>query len=439
MFEFGFYEKEITPPLGCQMPGYGNLRPGQDVKDRLYARAAVVREGEKTVAFVAIDACTVENTIVPVIAERVKEFTGIERENLLIAYTHSHTGTPRIGYKEDENAAKNQEEYHTIMTKLVADCVTLAYKRLKKCTVSYGMGEVLGISFCRNYFMKDSTPRTNPPRTSPDILGPCAETDNELPVLFVKDEAGCPMGAIISFACHPDCVGGEDYSGDYISELSKQMKKMYGEDFVTVFLLGTCGNINHFDVSKENDPDDHYRKMGRKIAGEAAKAIAFSEPLKESGLKSVFEYVTLNRREVSEEKIKEAKHAVETIKPIPGIKIAADGTAPEQYLLMMSKRLLGFLQTSPETYDMPLQVISIGDFKLYAFPSEVYCYFGQYVKEHGTEKRMVTSLCNAAYGYIPTKDVLPYDTIYEARPGANRVESEAGYIMSEKLIELGKI
>lgn len=51
MFEFGFYEKEITPPLGCGIPGHFSLRRGMDVLDRLYARAVVIKEGEERLPF----------------------------------------------------------------------------------------------------------------------------------------------------------------------------------------------------------------------------------------------------------------------------------------------------------------------------------------------------------------------------------------------------
>ena len=37
----GFYETEITPPLGCDIPGYYINRFTQDVKDELYVRAVV--------------------------------------------------------------------------------------------------------------------------------------------------------------------------------------------------------------------------------------------------------------------------------------------------------------------------------------------------------------------------------------------------------------
>lgn len=437
MFEFGFYEKEITPPLGCNMPGYGNVRPGQDVLDRLYARAAVIKEGNEAVALISVDSCTVENELVDVIADRIREYTGIPRKNVVVAYTHTHTGTPRFGTEGDENTTRNEEGYHIVMSKWVADCAILAYKRLKKCTIHYGVGQVEGISFCRDYYMKNSTPRTNPPRTSPDIIGPCGETDNDLPVLLAKDEAGNPMGAIISFACHLDCVGGEDYSGDYVSILAKELKKAYGEDFVTVFLQGCSGNINHFDVSKETDAPDHYVMMGRKIAKEAITVAEAAQQLEQSGLRTAFEVLSIDRLEVSPEKIAEAEHAVATIKKIEGIKIAADGTAPEQYLLMMSKSLLAFLKNTPDVIPIPVQVIAVGELKIYAFPTEIFSYFGKYVKQQDGGKCIVATLCNASRGYVTTPD-LHYDTIYESRPGATRMQKEAGQIMADKLLEMGK-
>lgn len=45
MLKCAFYETEITPPLGCTIPGYFNTRYGSDVKDRLYAKAVVMDDG----------------------------------------------------------------------------------------------------------------------------------------------------------------------------------------------------------------------------------------------------------------------------------------------------------------------------------------------------------------------------------------------------------
>lgn len=443
MFKTAFYEKEITPPLGCFIPGYFNLRQGSDVKDRLMARASVISDGNETVALIAIDSCGVVKATRDIIAKRVSEFTGIKEENVLVAATHSHTGIPRVGYENeanaDENAAKNQEGYFDVIPKLIADCAILAYKRLEESEITFGMGEVDGISFCRDYEMKNSTPRTNPGRLNPDIVGPMSKTDNELPVLFFKSATDdSPKGAIVCFACHLDCVDGTEYSGDFASELSKQMKKTYGDDFVTVFFMGTSGDVNHFNVEREKDAPDHYRRMGRKIAGEALRTIAFSEPVEDSGLECEYEVMKIDRAHIEEEKIERAKEIVATVKEIKGIKLAADGTAQDQYDLAMSKSLLGFIKNNPDVFDVPVHYIKIGDVKFFGFPSEIFCYFGLSLKEKcGTDKRIVASYCNGGFGYVPTRDMF-YDTIYESKPGANKLCKEAGYQMVDKLIEMSK-
>ena len=438
MFQCGFYEKEITPPLGCFLPGYFSLRVGGDVKDRLYARAMVIKNEEKMVAIISIDGCTFEKEVRDMVTERIKEYIGLEAENVLMGYIHTHTGIPRVHYSGDKKAEKNQESYWQVFGKLIADCAILAYYRLEESLLLYGKGEANGISFCRNYFMKNSTPRTNPPRMSSDIIGPVSETDNDLPVLFVKDKAGNPRGALITFACHADCVGENVYSGDFVSEMSKQLKKTYGEDFVTVFLQGTSGNINHFDVTKENEKPDHYRMMGKVLAGEAEKTVAFAENINGDILKSKLEYITIKRRQISDEKIAKARHIIDTVKEIPGARVTADNSDPEQYNLAMSKKLIDFIDSSPEEYVLPVQFIQIGDFKLYGFPAEIFCQFGKFVKSRtDTDKCMVSALCNISNGYVPTPDLM-YDTIYEARPGANLLEENAGFILAEKLIEMGK-
>lgn len=442
MFEFGFYEKEITPPLGCGIPGYFNIRRGCDVLDRLYARAVVIKSGEERVAILSIDGLHPKTDVCAAIAKRIEEYTGIKRNNLMIAFTHSHTAIPfrfeGVAFEDDEIVQDSIKGYIDFFIRIVADCVTLANLRLKKATAYFGKGEVLGISFCRDYYMKNSTPQTNPPRMSPEIEGSVTESDKELPVLMIKDEADAPLGAIVGFACHADCVSGEKLTGDYVSILSKELKKIYGEDFVTVFLLGCSGDVNHFDVSKKEDSSDHYVKMGQKIAGETVKAIAFAKELEKTNLFSELEYINIPRIKVDADKIADAKNTIATVKEKKGVKISADNTDPEQYKLAMAKRLVGFLESTPEEFEVPVQCIQIGEFTIYGFNSEIFTEFGKIVKKgDGTGINLVATLCNDAFGYVPTRDMF-YDTIYESRPGSSRLDKEAGYIMAEKLISMKK-
>ena len=439
MFRCGFYEREITPPLGSHLSGYANIRKANGLKDRLMAKACVFSDGNETVALVAVDSLHMENELRNEVAKRVSKYTGIPEKNVLAAAVHSHTGIPSWKHVcEDEEVNESQAHYFDVFAKIIADCAILAYQRLEDSDMVFGTGEVEGISFCRNYIMKDQDPRTNPPRLSPDIISPASPTDNEMPVLFARAKDGTPLGAIVCFACHLDCVGGLEFSGDYASELSNQLKDIYGRDFVTVFFMGTSGDINHFNVNVAEDAPDHYRMMGRKLAGEVIKTLAFAKPVEGNTVKSGYEIINIPRREIGEEALEYARHIVATVKEKPGEKIAADGTNKELYELMMSRKLLWFVETSPEIYDIPLQYMQIGDVSFFGFPSEIYCHFGIDIKKRAaSSKCIVATCCNGTYGYVPTRDLF-YESIYSSRAGSSRLHSEAGYMMVDKLLEMSK-
>ena len=56
MIRCGFYEKEITPPLGTMMSGYYAVRVATDVLDKLYVKAFVTDDGTTQTAILAFDA-----------------------------------------------------------------------------------------------------------------------------------------------------------------------------------------------------------------------------------------------------------------------------------------------------------------------------------------------------------------------------------------------
>ena len=431
-----FYEKEITPPIGYNLPGYFNFRGSTDIIDRLYAKALVVENGEK-IAIVAIDALFATDYMRKPVVERINRYTGIKEDNILFAANHTHTAIPLYdGLVEFDQTGL--DSYLETICALIADCAILADKRLEESSAKFGLGNVEGIAFCRNYYMKNSTPTTNPGRMNPNIEGPVTDVDTELPVLFFEDKYGNPKGALISYALHQDCVGGEEISGDYSSILSQELKKVYGEDFVSVFLIGACGNVNHLDVNKKEDAPDHYKKIGKIIAGEVVKTAAKAERINANEIKSVYKTLKIKRLEVSKEELEKAENTVKTVKLKEGVKIAADDTDPEQYALAMAKILINHVN-GPEEIDAPLQVIKIGDFTLYCFPGEIFNQYSNTVKNSSnTDKKMVATVCNASVGYVPTTDMF-YPTIYESLPGSCKLNKNAGKIMADELIKLGSL
>ncbi len=432
MLQCAFYEKEITPPLGLNLPGYFNFRPSQNVKDRLYAKALVLSDGTEKIALVCIDSCHAFGSFRQKITQRIARYTGIPAEHVVLSANHTHTGIPDLR----SNVTAQVEAYLDTMCALAADCVSLADMRLEGCSVTYGTGHVPGIAFVRDYFMKNATPQTNPPLQSPDIDRPVTQADDSLPVLFFQREDGTPLGAVTCFACHQDVVGKQELSGDFSSVMSRELKKAYGADFVSVFLLAPCGNVNQRDVTKPPAPAELYITMGKKLAQEAIRVIAQARPLSGDTVAAAFDTLSIPRLAVPAEVIAQAEHTLQTVIPDKQLHFGADGSAPEQYAYAMAQRLMAFVK-GPQVYDVPLQVLRIGDVLLYLFSGEIFCQFGQMVREGSTAQScIVVSQCNEYIGYVPTRDMF-YDTIYESRPGSCRLDREAGYQMVEKLLQLG--
>lgn len=77
MYQAGFCELDITPPIGTIIPGYFHARYSQGVLDPLYARACVIRQGDGYAAFVTADCCGLYRCVTDEVRRRVAEQTPI--------------------------------------------------------------------------------------------------------------------------------------------------------------------------------------------------------------------------------------------------------------------------------------------------------------------------------------------------------------------------
>ncbi len=417
----GFYECDITPPLGCDMPGYYGQNIAKNVYERLYAKACVIEENGTYAAIVALDTCEYVDAMTKVVTDRVFEYTGIPAESICIHVVHTHKGAP----VEDARYTGQGVDfpYRDVYFRLTADAIILAYKRMVPATAKFAQGTAEGWGFCRNYVGKDGSARTFSVKDFDHVM---AEPDPSLPVMVFESEAGEKLGCLVSFACHQDCTGVDGYSSDYGGVMGMELKKVYGQDFVTVFMIGTAGDINHIP----SDPSlprpvrgVHYRNMGRAIAKVAAEAIESAAPVGE-GLAVIKEDITLERRRYTKER---------TADEI-ALRAERDGG------VMRALNLLYYQAVNKETHStMALQVIRVGNTCIYVFPGEIYVDFGKEIKARSKfENNFVIENSNAFGGYFPTPEAFEaHCDLYEASLcfGSRHVP-EAGGQMVEKLLEM---
>ena len=418
----GFYECDITPPLGGNMPGYYREHPAKNVFERLYAKACVMEEDGKYAAIVALDTCEYVDEMTKIVTDRVFEYTGIPAESICIHIVHTHKGAPVedcpwVGQRPDF-------EYRSVFYRLAADAIILAYLRLTPAEAKFAQGTLEGVAYNRNYVRRDGKCQTFHPGEA-NYAGTMAGIDPALPVLVFESE-GKKLGALISYACHQDCTDGEvnGYSSDYSGVMGKELKRVYGEDFVSVFMIGTAGDINHCpnDASVKLPPF-WYREIGKMAAKAAEQAIEAASPVGGKGIDVVKEELKVPRRNG-----RDAKES-ERLK-----------TFLEKGSLMRARNLFYYRATNRVDHSMmPLQVIRVGDVGIYVMPGEIYVNFGLEIKRRSKfAHNFVVENSNLFGGYIPTPEAFAENAdLYETSlcPGSRHIP-EAGGMMVEKLLEM---
>ncbi|MBQ8859611.1 MAG: hypothetical protein IJ012_07505, partial [Clostridia bacterium] len=353
---------------------------------------------------------------------RVEEYTGIPPKDVCVHVTHTHKGAPT---EDIPSLGQHYDAAYTdVMVRLAADAVTLAYKRLDTAEGYFALGSGEGLAFNRNYLLADGSAVSFSAGARP-TAGMLSTADTDLPLLLFKrgDE---PIGAIFSFACHQDSTGDETdgYSSDFSGVVARELKKQYGPDFVTLFLMGAAGDSNHIDPERATPyPPFWHREIGKRLAAELLRIADEATPVG-GGVATVKEEITLGLRVANADYVNRQTAAWKTA--------YAGG--------MRTRNLLRYAEGEQKTEDtLLLQVIRIGEVGIYAFAGEVYADFGRAVKARaGLPHAIVATNCNSHGGYIPTPAAFApaYDLYETSLCQGSRHTPEAGGQMVEKLLEM---
>lgn len=418
-----FYECDITPPLGGYMPGHGKKVIAEDVFDRLYAKAAVIEQAGEIAALVCVDTCHLPAGMHDIVTKRIYEYTEIAPNRVCVCCNHAHKGAPVIDSPEIN--CFGDAAYKDVFFRLTADAVILAYKRLgeQESVVKFGKSQLTDISFNRTGILADGTYVTHV-RGRSDLVRPLGEIDPDVSVLTFEKE-GVPIGAVINFACHQDCNSGcLGYSGDYSSVLSDELKEKYGKDFVSLFVVGTCGDINHvnhdINVEMPKGPHGWYRTMGQKLAAAVQTAMTVSE-ITEGAVAVIKEEIQIPKRQADPDYVRGKLQKVEGF--------------------VRARRLLFYQAVNEEEYAVvPVQGIKIGNVGIFALPGEIFVKFGLEIKEKSPfAQNIVMEQCNNSCGYVPTMEAFAEcSNIYEISLCFNScLIPEAGEMITQKALEIG--
>lgn len=410
-YRAGVARVNITPGKPIYLTGYASRnRPSEGKTQDLWAKALAVQDNRGgRVVIVTTDLIGLPRAISDVIAARVLKEHRLERSQLVLNSSHTHTG-PLIRsnleimftLKPEESAVVR--EYADLLTEQLVELVGAALKNLVPANLAFGNGKG---TFAIN--RRELTPKGMRIGLNPE--GP---SDHDVPVLSVSAADGKLLAVLFGYACHNTTLGGDIYqiTGDYAGYAQEGIEKAHpGATAMFVMLCGADQNPN------PRGKIELAQQHGSSLAAEVKRVMEGKMSPAGGRIRSAFRIVDLPF----------AHHSRETFEAL------LKDTNPVK-VRNAQRMLKTYDEGRPiRTYPYPVQAVAFGkDLTFLALGGEVVVdYVLRAKKEYGAAGLIVAGYSNDVMSYIPSLRVLKeggYEAndsmVYYGLPGPYNTEVE---------------
>ncbi|MEY4938999.1 MAG: hypothetical protein RIQ93_734 [Verrucomicrobiota bacterium] len=407
---------DITPTVLPAPIGNGwTRRMVSKVHDPLWARALVLDDGVTQIAMVVVDSTLVSREIYDDAKRAAEKATGIPAAHMLMSATHNHSAPAAAELALN----RPDEHYPKLLREKLAEAVIAAHRRLEPAKVGVAAVDEPGEVFCRRWIVtpgkippdpfghRTDRAKMNPGFLGADLLEPTSPVDPQLSIIAAQALDGRPIALFATYSLH--YVGGvpaDSFSADYFAEFAHQVKaRLKGDDrFTAAMANGTSGDVNNVDVrhppargEKRPEPMQRIREVGAKLADRAVEA--YGGMKMNAGLK----LAVLERRLTVKHRLPSAADvawAAQMLGPLTADTVKLVANIPGVYAYETLKMAA---PDFPQTAELKLQVMRIGDAAMATIPNEAFAQTGLNIRAASPFQTTFTvGLANGYHGYLPT-------------------------------------
>jgi len=403
-------------------PAENTLHPTDSIRDHLFARAIVVKNGTSCAVLVGLDQGGARTNMVEDVASRASKAISCPEVNFVISATHTHSGsTAGLGGGGDPTPK--------VVADAVLKAITEASQHMVPARAVYGTTNVY-LNVNRDLY--DHKWLQGPNREG--------ESDKTLAVAAFIDRGNNPIAFYLNYAMHPiNFYLTGIISADFPGEASRYIENRYDGQTVAIFSQGASGNQNPLllgpryalsgirtrrsvqETDKFNQPTQYEKTLGS-LDYVADATAQMEKPLQASemaGYKKAFEresaFVTAEGAIIGESAIDLFKNYMHDARSSAKI-WAGERTfsCPGRDRLDTSVRE-GVLPPYKDGAPVNLKVglLQIGDINFVRVNGEVYNDIWLHLKDRAPEKMiMMVTLANGAAnsGYIYSNAASSYLT-----------------------------
>jgi len=412
----GVARANVTPPVGMLMSGYASRKtPAEGIHDELHTIALYLTDGETEAALITTDVIGINAEGTDRVREACNAATGIPKDNILVAFSHTHGG-PQTDLRRKDSIDELKKAYGTVLVHKMVGALSEAKHKDNTTQVRVGYGR------------QDCSFAMNRRERKPDgvvILGvnPDGPTVPFTDVIRLdRLDTGDPMSLIFSYASHGTTMGGENML--YTADFPGPAKRFVDEQFPTAvssFLAGCSGDINPYPRGEFKHVEQHGRQLGCAVT-QAALDIEvedMTEDVRIAVARDEFKFPLGEAPSLDEAKERLKAAQATAVEEIAKAKEAAgDEPIDEKKALnwVTERKLRGAeaLVEALESGDADLgvaaetQALAIGDCAIVGMPGEIFVKIGMAAAEKSPFARTISiSHANGAVGYVPTADQIP--------------------------------
>lgn len=386
LWKVGLARADITPTEPIWLAGYAaRNKPSEGVLAPLFAKALLLEDFQGNRGLViTLDIIGFREHEATEVARRIEEKTGLKREQILICFSHTHTG-PIVslgavaGYSVDEPNRAVIEAYTRRLIGQLAELAAAAARQLRPARLQWGVG-FAPFAMNRREFTE---------RGVRIGFNPRGYVDRSVPVLKVASPEGELLAVLFGYACHNTTLTGQHYviSGDYAGFAQAKLEEELA-GVQAMFVTGLAADVNPHPRGEI----EHARQHGATLAGAVREVLGGTMQPVRGPLKTAYRRVDLPLQQLSEEQLR------------------ALAKGPD-YFSGNARRMLEMLEkgeSPPKTFPAPISVWQFGaDLTLVALPAEVVSDYAILLDSAlGHLKLWLAAYCNEVFGYIPSTKVL---------------------------------
>ena len=381
----GVSKADITPKMPMPMAGFAaRTHSSEGTLHPIWAKALALQDskGNKAV-MISSDLLGFPKDVSDRIRDRIKSNYGLDRAQILLNSSHTHSG-PVIGdaltdiYILDNQQVEQIKKYTKILEDQIVEMVGLAIKNMEPAGLYAQNGVTRFQVNRRNNAANLLTQLT-------ELQGP---NDYAVPVIKVLNAKGDIKAIAFGYACHPTVLNGYDWSGDYPGFSQIEIERLYPG--ATALFFQSAG-------ADQNPLPRNTIPLAKQYGKELAAAVerVLEEDMKKLPSALMTSYSELNLPLATPPTESEYTNFINTT------------TIP--YQKRWAERMRAKIRAGEKlvtSYPYPVQVWSIGDQAIVSLGGELLIEYAIKIKQMLGADAFVYGYSNDVMAYVPSSLVL---------------------------------